>query len=119
MRFDRIAVETVIEEALARKVMIDADDVGRAGPLADIRMKGFEFVSDASGLNVAPHRVPTVNPPGQEIECQPAPRVLEPRLIGDRPSAVRASQVVRLHELRGWIDPADGAHRGHRAANLM
>src|SRR5205085_4791019 len=54
----------------------------------------------------------------QQVECEPAPLVLELDLIGERARAVSLSQVLGLHQARGGVDPADGTHRKDDGSTL-
>ena len=103
-----VALDALVEEAVAREVVVDADQVGRAGRLEE----GVELrLAHPPAHEPRPHRVPAVDAPEEEVERQPAPLVLQLGLVGERRRAVDAPEIVGLHELRRRVHRADRLHR--------
>jgi hypothetical protein len=112
----RIALETVVEPALAGDVVVDAHDVGRAGVLLEPQQffgRGFRLEQ------VIPQGVVFVDPAAQHVPAEPAALVEEIRDLRHFRRAVGARQVVGLHQLGVRIDLADLAHRQHGGAALV
>ena len=112
----RVALRTVIEPALAGDVVIDADDVGRAGILAEPQ----ELVGrDAGPGQVVPQRVLGADHAAQQVPRQPAALVVELGHVRQLGRAVGFTEVVGLDQLGVGIDGADRAHRQHHRAALV
>ena len=111
----RIALDAVVEEAFARRIVVEPDDVRRAR----VRCQLLELGAEARTREVRPERMPWRHAPGQEVERQPAARVLVARLIGERGRAVRLGEVLGLNQARGRIDLPDGAHREPDRGDLV
>ena len=104
----RIALGAVVQPALAGGVVVDADDVGRAGVVAEPE----QVVGRGAGLDqVIPHLVLLVDHPAQQVPGQPAPLVEEVCQPLHLRRAVGLRQIVGLDQFRIGVDGADGAHR--------
>jgi hypothetical protein len=103
----RITLHPVVQEALAGRVVVEPDDVRRAGVGGQL----LELTADAGTRQIGPERMPRRDPPGQEIEGQPAARVLVAGLIGEPWRAVGLREVLGLNQPRARVDLPDRAHR--------
>src|SRR4051812_35856306 len=66
-----------------------------------------------------PERVSATNPSAEQVVGEPAPLVLELRLVGEHTSAEDLAEVIRLHQLGVWIDTTNPFHGEHDAPALM
>ncbi|MEY2563445.1 MAG: hypothetical protein QOH88_1638 [Verrucomicrobiota bacterium] len=107
-RFGLMSEKIAIEITLTRDVIIHADDVRWA------RMDGKEVdlsVTDTGPFEVTPQRVFRSNPARQEVPGDPAPLVLEMRLIMERRRAESFSEILCLNELRVRPHLTNRSHR--------
>ena len=99
-----------------RGVIIDTDDVRRAGVVAV--PVGLVDLDSGAG-KVIPQRVASVDPAAQQIPAEPAPFVEEVRQLRQLPRRVGLAQVVGLHQLGIQVDLPDRPHRQHYRAALV
>ena len=92
-----VAVGPLVEKALAGEVVVDADDVGR--PVGFEEQVEFGF-ADAVVEEDAVPGVLAIDMAAEQVEAQPAPSVLVPRLIAERRRAPGAAEILSLDELR-------------------
>jgi hypothetical protein len=117
VRVGRVELLALIQEALAREVVVQPDDVGRARVLEE----PFELVL-GHARHVAqprPHEHVGREPAGEEVERDPAPFVLEVLLVPEPRRRVRVAEVVCLHELRVRDHLANRPHRQDDGLALM
>src|SRR5262249_5970283 len=81
----RVKRESLVEKTIAGDVMIDADDTGRDRNLRQRPPLPFRH---AALDQVRPERVLAIDSPAQRVPRQPAPLVLEIRLIANAWSGV-------------------------------
>jgi hypothetical protein len=101
-----VALHPLVEEPLAREVVVDPDDVRRAR----VGQEFLELALRDRVREVAPQRVVPVHAARQEVEAEPAALVLVGRLVGEVLRGERPAQVLGLDEAGGGVHPADGAH---------
>src|SRR4051812_46816912 len=98
----------LVQEPVARDVVVDPDDAGRTRCAHEsIELCG----GGAALLEKLAQRMTHIDAPAEQIPSEPAPSVVELRLIGDARRARSRPEIVRLHELRERIDFAYLAHR--------
>src|SRR3954470_20552103 len=103
----RIALDTMVEEALTGDVVVDANNVGSAG----IRDERVEFVRRSAVANeIGPKRMSPVEAASQEVEAKPAPVVVELGLILKRRGAVGMADIFGLNQPCIGPDAANGTH---------
>jgi hypothetical protein len=105
-----VAAQALVEEALAREIVIDADDVGGGVALEEQLEVGL---GHAGVDEPAPERVLAVDASAQEVEGEPAALVVVLGLIGELRRREGLAEVVGLDELGVGPDLADGAHGEH------
>ncbi|CAO4137461.1 hypothetical protein OFEAOIEE_LOCUS5235 [Methylorubrum extorquens] len=103
----RIGPALLVEVALARQVVVDADQLG-SGRVAQ-RVEGAGV--DAACEEAHEPGMALVHPPAQEIETEPAPSVLVLCLLGQGRRAEGSADILGLDQ--AGIRP-DGADRPHR-----
>ncbi|CAO3436113.1 hypothetical protein [Azospirillum doebereinerae] len=101
-----IAPHPVVEETLAGQVMVEPQDVGRAR----IRDEFLDGVGEPGVAETRPEGMVAVDPPGQQVEAEPAPLVLEGHRAGQRRRAVDAGDVLGLDQQGRRVDRADRLH---------
>ena len=99
MRRRRIALHPVIEEPVARQVMVDADDVGRARIVGD----GAQPVAQPQPVEPLPEGMVGAHPAAQQVPAGPPPQIVERRLIGQRRRREGAAEILRLHQASGGL----------------
>ena len=112
----RIALGAMIEPALAGDVVIGADDVGRAGIVAEPENVGR---IGAAAQQIVPERMVGADHAAEQVPAQPAAFVVELGDVGQFGRAVGLAEIVGLDQLGIRIDGADRAHRQHRCAALV
>src|SRR3546814_9041726 len=83
-----IAVEPVVEEAVARQIMVDADDVRRTGIVGD----GAQPVLKAEARKALPQRMLARHHAAEQIPARPAAQIVEPRLFAKGCGGVAAAR---------------------------
>src|SRR5215203_2207738 len=104
----RIAIQRLVEEALARQVMIDADDIGSGISLTE--ELELLLANAAANQDLVPGVV-GINPSAKEVEAEPPALVLQLRLIAQQGCAEGLPEVLGLDELRIRPDGPNCAHR--------
>src|SRR5690348_8162987 len=61
----------------------------------------------------------TTDAAAEQIPAEPASLVIESRLVREIRCAARASEIIRLNELRIAVDSANRLHRQDRASTLV
>src|SRR5919202_2015081 len=111
----RIALEVLVEEALAAQIMVDADDVRRAGVFLEPGQLGLLGTRPAE---VLPEWMITSQAAAEQVEASPATSILQLRLVRQQWGTPRFTQVVGLDEPRGGIDHTDRTHGEDHGAAL-
>ena len=111
-----IALQPMVQPALAGGVVIDADDIRRAGMVAEPQQ--LRRV-DAGAGQIVPQRMTGIDLAAQQIPTEPAALVEKIHQRRHRLGAVVLADVVGLHQLGVWIDAADRPHRQHGATALI
>ncbi len=113
--FWRVALRPVVEEPVAGQIVVHADDIGRAGGLGDRLQPRLQTETDEP----APHGVTRPHEPAKQVPAQPAPIVVEGRLMRDRPGRIGAAEILRLDQPGRWIDLPDRRHGEAHAIDLV
>src|SRR5215207_6251707 len=104
----RVALQLLIEVALAGEVMVDADDV-RSGIGLQEEVE-FLFSDAVLDQDLAPGMM-AVDPSAQEIEAEPAALVFQIGLVSQKRCAERLPEILGLYELGVGRHASDRAHR--------
>ncbi len=88
--------EPGVEPAVAVRIVVHADHVGRAGVLRDPPQLVAVGITDVS--QVAVQRMPAVDAAAEQVESEPASVVLEDDLLGHRPRTAGAPEVLGLDQ---------------------
>jgi hypothetical protein len=110
-----VPLEAVVQQALARQVMVDADDVRRAWIVRNRAQATFESERDEP----LPQLMARHHHAAEQVPPHPAARVLEVRLASQRSGGVAVAEVVRLDQARVGPHLADLPHRKARRVDLV
>jgi hypothetical protein len=111
-----IEIETMIEEAFARQIMVHPNLIRRRGTVGE----ALEFVgADAGAQQEGIEGMAGAHPAGQQVETQPPALIFVLRLVGKRRCGERLSDIFRLQEPRAGVDPTDFRHRFPRGSALV
>lgn len=99
----------MVEEPIARHVVVDPDDVRRAG-VADERLE-LRRRHTRPAREPPEERVLPIDAPGEKVEREEPPVVFEPRLVREPRGREDGCDVLGLHEPSSRTHTSDGAHR--------
>ena len=111
----RIAIEPIIEKAVAGQIMVHAHDIGRARIIGD----RAQPIGETEARQPVPQGMVHRKPAEQQVPPGPAPLVVERRLVLQGSGRVASAEVIGLDQTGVGAHPADGAHRGAHAVDLV
>ncbi len=102
----RVAVQPMVQKAIAGQIVVQSHHVGRAGGVSD----GGKPVAQAKVGETSPQRMMPGDAPAEQIPAHPAARVVELCLMRQGRGGVGAANVLRLDQPGGRDDLADSGH---------